>query len=494
MKISNTLHRLAVTLIGTLLTLSLNAETPFASDYASGASHLEALEQTLHDLADEHGRYAEALLGPLEQLTRGQMESKRLADAADSVDYAIQIVRTANGLNTPLQYDWQQLAIDIDLYRQDWEAVNERMEYYSGLILSDYYGTAADRIMRLLWLGNVHVRGAIDDDAEQEAKHLRLATWYAATAVSQAQKYGLQNSRLYAEMLYALSQRYYLEARAILDGGSSSYRLRQIQPGIHHVSDKFVALDRRYQLGFSALTELRDMLQLSPGFGPEAVAMAEFAIADWKALFDKSEDLSSDYAVAIDVLVAAGVSTERINRLLADPVVIPRPRFEFRADDTMAVNRSRVRDDGQDRLLPGVSLLEPTPELAGFAQEAQLVNWRGSVDQDWAEITVSLTVDPSSRERVRNNAFRTKSRVTASEVVLHSSEVDAEATEDVLQRIKILSFRPAFVDGQAVASELILEYLVRNSEGRSITPLVTDNWVASFRAPGRDASLAAAGE
>lgn len=498
MKMLNTLHRLFLTLGGILLPLALplplSAETPLITGNDVAAGYLEGLEQQLQEQAATHGRYSEALLTPLEQLIRYQMELKRLQDAASNADYAIQIVRSSNGLNTPQQYDWQQLAIDIDLYRQDWKAVNKRMEYYSGLILSEYYGSAADRVMRLLWLGNVHVRGAIDDDPEQEAKHLRLATWYAATAVTQAQKYGLQNSRLYAEMLYALSQRYYLEARAILDGGSTSYRLRMIQPDVHHVRDKFVALDRRYQLGLAALMELRDMLQHAPGFGPEAGAMAELAIADWKAVFDESEDLGSDYQIAIDALLGAGVSRERINRLLADPVAIPRPRFAFRAGDSMAGSNARLHDNDKDRRLPAVSLLEPSPQLAGFAQEAQLLDWQGSVDQDWAEIKVGLTVDPNSRERVRNNAFLTRSRVTASQVVLHSSEADADATEDALKRISTLSFRPAFVDGQTVASELVLEYLVRNSEGRSTTPIVTENWVASFQVSGRGANPAATGE
>jgi len=486
-------NALKAALAGMILPLTLSAETP-TTDFAAASYSLDAQQSRIFELASEHGRFAAELLEPLQQLTRSQLEINRLEDAAENADYAIQIVRTTYGLTTPEQYDLQQLALDIDLNRQDWDAVNQRLEHYSGLILSEYYGTAADRVMRLLWLGNVHLRGAIEDDSEQEARHLRSATWYVTTAVAQAQKYSLENTRLYADMLYALNQRYFLEARAILDGGRTSYRLRQLYPGVHQVRDKFVALDRRYVLGLNALRELRTTLQSLPGYGDEAAALAEFYIADWKSLFDKSDDLDADYARAIDALAAAGVSAERIERYLAQPVAIPRPRLETRTDEVLQLHASLVHDGAQDQLLPKASLIEPSPQLAGFAQEVRLVSWQGSIDQDWAGITVSLTVDPADHVRVRNRAFRTKSWITASDVELQASELDLRTTEKALDRIKTLSFRPAFVDGKAVASELVLEYLVRDTEQPSMTPMVTENWVASFQAPGRSASLAAAGE
>jgi hypothetical protein len=490
MKICTTLK---AALLSMMLPLGLYAETPL-DDYAAATRSLAAQETAISALAEKHGRYSEQLVEPLQQLIHGQMEVSRLEDAADNVDYAIHIVRTTHGLNTPRQYDLQQLAIDIDLYRQDWKDVNQRLDHYSNLLLSEYLGPADDFIMRMLWLGDAHVRGAIEDDAEKEAQHLRSATWYATTAVSLARKYNLTHSRLYADMLYSLSQRYYLEARAILDGGSTSYRLRMIQPGIHHVRDKFVALNRRYQLGLNALLELRDTLAQSPGFSQEAVAMAEFHIADWKALFDESEDLDSDYDQAISSLLAAGLADDQVQRFLAQPVVIPRAALETRIDDILELNPRRIRDGAQDRLLSGMSLLEPSPQLAGFAQEARLVNWRGSLNKDWAEITVSLTVNPGDRVTVRNSAFRTRSRVTPSMVALRNTQASPQLTNEALDRIQTLSFRPAFVDGKAVTSEVELDYLVRDSEQRSITPLVTGNWVASFRVKARGASPAAAGE
>ncbi len=123
------------------------------------------------------------------------------------------------------------------------------------------------------------------------------------------------------------------------------------------------------------------------------------------------------------------------------------------------------------------------------------MNWQGSLNWRifWAEITVSLTVNPGDRVTVRNSAFRTRSRVTPSSVALRDTQAGTQLTNEALDRIQTLSFRPAFVDGKAVASNVELDYLVRDSEQRSITPLVTGNWV-SFRATVHGASPAVTGE
>ncbi len=268
MKICNTLK---AGLVSMILPLGLYAETSL-DDYAAATHSLAAQEVAISALAEKHGRYSEQLVAPLQQLIRSQMEVSRLEDAAENVDYAPHIVRTTHGLNTPQQYDLQQLATTTPHVRPPGSKdVNQRLEHYSNLLLSEYQGPADDFIMRMLWLGDAHVRGAIEDDPEKEAQHLRAATWYATTAVSLARKYNLTHSKLYADMLYTLSQRYYLEARAILDGGSTSYRLRMIQPGVHHVRDKFDALNRRYQLGLECVTGIarytRTVTRFRPGGG-----------------------------------------------------------------------------------------------------------------------------------------------------------------------------------------------------------------------------------
>ena len=483
----------ALSLVAMILPGLALSETDYF-DYAAAADSLQEQQEKIYTLAAENGRYHESLVEPLQQLALSQLEVSRYDDAADTADYAIQIVRTSFGLDTAQQYDLQQMAVEIDLLRQDWKAINKRLDYYSGLILSNYWGSIPDRVSRLLWLSDIHVRGGIEDSTDNQAAHMREATWLNETAISYAEKHGIGNSRFHAEMLYSLMQKYYLEARAISDGGATSYRLRQVHPTIHVVSDKFDALRKRHAAGLGTLQKMRDMFASVPGFGPEAVAMAELYIADWNALFNESEDINAEYQVAIAALHDAGVPESRIARFLSSPVAIPSPRLDLRVSEAMTLGNSSTRLSHNDEPVYRLSLIEPAAHLAGFTQELALVDWQGGLIEDWARLTVNMTIDPDKQVTVRNAAFRTKSKVTGTEVELQNSEADPGLTRNAMKRIKTLSFRPAFSDGQAVASNVVLDYLVRDSAQRSVTPLMTESWVASFPAQVHNASLAAAGE
>jgi len=492
---------IAFSLLALILPDSAFSETTSTyRDYEAAERVLLEQQERVYALAEEKGRYHATLVAPLQSLALSQLEVSRYDDAAKTLDYAIEIVRTSFGLDTAEQYDLQQMALEIDLLRQDWKAVNKRLDYYSTLILSHYWGNVPDRIARLLWLGDIHVRGGIEDLEDMQAAHMREATWLNETAVDYAERNGLGHSRFHAEMLYSLTQKYYLEARAISEGGSNSYRLRQKHPLVHDVQDKFDALDSRHTAGLIALKKLRDTFDETAGFGPEAVAMAELYIADWNVLFNKSEDVSSGYQRAIVALRKAGVPEARIARFLSSPAAIPSSRLDLRVSDAMALGSENTRFGRRESTAHKLSLIEPASHLAGFTQELALVDWQGGLEEDWSRLTVSMTIDPAEQIMVRNGAFRTKSKVTGSEVELKDSEADQKTTKRALDRIKTLSFRPAFVEGQAVASTLVLDYLVRDSAQRSVTPLITGNWVAgalqgtNSRARDRGANPAATGE
>ncbi len=493
MTISIVRGTLALSLLAILLPSKTSANSNYR-DFAAAEEALKVQQERIYALADQYGRYHPALVEPLQNLALSQLEVSRYDSAANTADYAIQIVRTRHGLQAPQQYDLQQMAVEIDLLRQDWEAVNERLDYYSTLILSHYIGSIPDRISRMLWLADLHVRGGIEDSPEKQATHMREATWLNETAVGYAEKHGMGNSRMHAEMLYSLTQKYYLEARVISEGGANSYRLRQIHPKVHRVQDKFDALESRHEAGLKTLTQLRDMFKAVPSFGAEAVAMAELYLADWNALFDASDDISASYQQAFDAFRQAGVSETRLARFLASPTAIPGSQLDLRLSEAMSpgnfTSRSRLEGDTLHR----ISLIEPASHLAGFTQELALVDWQGGLEEDWSRLTVRMTIDPATRITVRNGAFRTKSRVTGTDVVLDNSEAELDITERALKRIKTLSFRPAFADGKAIASTVQLDYLIRDSAQRSVTPLIAGNWVASFQAQDHGANLAAAGE
>jgi hypothetical protein len=463
-------------------------------DHATAESNLFQQQERLYQLVERHGRYDMALLDALQRLIQSQMEASRFEAAAENVDYAIQIVRFNEGLETPTQYDLQELAVQVDLYRQDWPAIQERLEHYSQLVTASPEGNSEDLLQRLLWLSAIYKRGSIEDVEENHAYHLIRSTWYAETAVIFAQVENLDESRLYADMLYNLTDNYFLEARAILTGGGTSYRLRQLRPGLHQVEDKQEAVARRYRAGLSQLRQLRSLLSDSKQFDREALALAEFHIADWHALFDSDSDLDAVYGKAIALLEQADITAAKRRQFLSRAVNIPRARLTLSVQEALAASGFAQRHQASDSLLQRLSLIEPASHISGYSQDLEQVNWRGALERDWARISTIVTVDPHRKTTVRNGGIRTRSLITASDVRLQASEAGQTLTRKALRRLGTISFRPAFHEQRAISSELSVDYLVRGNSLPSLTPMVREPWELSFRGPVRATSLAAAGE
>jgi hypothetical protein len=480
-------------LISLLVWAPVQAET-WEQDYATAESKLFQQQERLYELADQHGRYDMALLDALQRLIHSQMEASRFEAAAENVDYAIQIVRFNEGLETPRQYDLQQLAVEVDLYRQDWPAIQERLEHYSSLLAADFRGSSEELLERLLWLSGIYKRGSIEDAEENHAYHLIRSTWYAETAVIYAQIENLDNSRFYADMLYSLADNYFMEARAILAGGATSYRLRQLRPGLHLVDDKQEAVARRYRAGLSQLRQLRGLLSDTAQFDAEARALAEFHIADWHALFDADSDLNAVYGKAIALLEQAEVNEAKRRQFLSQAAAIPRARLTLSVEEALTANSYGDRRQASDSMLQRLSLIEPASHFSGYSQDLELVNWRGAIERDWVRLSVTVTIDPHKKNTVRNGGIRTRSLVTASEITLSESEAGQTLTRRALRRLGTISFRPAFSEQQAISSELAVDYLVRGNSLPSRTPMVREPWELSFQAPVRATSLAAAGE
>jgi hypothetical protein len=57
-------------------------------------------------------------------------------------------------------------------------------------------------------------------------------------------------------------------------------------------------------------------MENSNKFSAEAVGLADLCVADWKALFGKSAELSQDYGIVIRNLKHAGVSDKAIGEML----------------------------------------------------------------------------------------------------------------------------------------------------------------------------------
>lgn len=286
----------------------------------------------LDQLEAQLGRYHMSLAEPLHTLARIQLQANRFDDARGNADRALQIVRWSDGLESPLQFAYLELVIEIEMARDNWDDIDEKIKHYTWLLGNKYEGDPLPRLKHMQWLVDVHAGGAARDKKDRRAYHLMQSTGINEIAVQYAQVQGLTAEPLYANLLFSLSRAYHRESEGIRQRGSVSYRLRELYPGLHILEDRKVAIAKRYRFGLEKLKMLRDAVRLSPAFDTEAVLLSEFYIAAWSELYEEDEDLKASLLRIENFDTHSALSKEQISRLLAQRDKLPQHRLVLDAD------------------------------------------------------------------------------------------------------------------------------------------------------------------
>ncbi|MBT8147110.1 MAG: hypothetical protein KJN90_09670, partial [Gammaproteobacteria bacterium] len=117
-----------------------------AKDFVSLEREIARFSNTVAEIEFAEGRHDFALIEPLHMLGKIQLQANLFSDAEKSIDRAIQIARFSDGLYSPVQYPLLQIAIDIELAREDWSKVTKKLEHYTWLISQQYQGEVRPRI------------------------------------------------------------------------------------------------------------------------------------------------------------------------------------------------------------------------------------------------------------------------------------------------------------------------------------------------------------
>ncbi|NKB33047.1 MAG: hypothetical protein GKR91_08120 [Pseudomonadales bacterium] len=457
--------------------------TSNANDFASLQQKLIIQNDNLLALEDNFGRHDFQLVEPLTHLAQTQFDANHFDDAMETVSRALQITRLNHGLYTKEQYDLLAMKIDIDIRRASWDKADKSLRHFKWLVENRFEGNDLELLEALDWLANVHMQGVIHDKTDQRAYHLIAATRLNEQAVHQAQILANTNSRFYAELLYSLTEKYYLETRGILGGGSTAYYLRLLNPYSALVDSRSRALEVRYRVGLEKLTMLRAFLQDSMQFDSETVGMAELYIADWKVLFNKSNDINAEYAVSFNSLKDAGVSKEKLDQFFSQPAILPRPVLSLSIEEALAVRNSASLFQESELINPvnsasvqpsfNLSLYEPTQFLGGHAVDFSQLDLSETSIDDWQSIRVDFEFDPTEERRVRNGVYFTKSHVSANNLSLIGQPgVENDDLRQALAHIKTLSFRPAFFEGKALEGKVDLDFRIRVGDAYPLPSLV----------------------
>ncbi|MFM1896444.1 MAG: hypothetical protein RLZZ385_1518 [Pseudomonadota bacterium] len=438
-----------------LLILAAVPSTPaIANDFAAlnqtiavHTSHLQTLEQVL-DRSDQR------LVEPLTSLALSHMQANQF-DAADQVlDRSVQIVRFNEGLYSRRQYDLLQLSVENNRNRGNWTAVNRDLDHLQWLYTERFEGHVDEQLNRLIWLSDFHLRGVFEDSLVRQIAHLRDATDINQLALDISR--GTDASRdLRIQLLYDLVLKFHLETQGIRRGGSSGYEIRVLIPNSTFVDARKVGLQKRYVGGLRALQEIRALLQEDGLATPEALAMVELYLTDWKMLFNKTARPAADYAAVYGQLLAAGLPGDRIDAFFAAPAVLPSPRFHASLDAALNARQTAETAPGTLRLL------EPSPNFPGYVRQTGAASDALLADKDWLAVRVTTRIDPEAKLSSWLGGSLQTVQGGGTVLALENLGVDdMEALYPVITHLEQIRFRPVVSAGMAVSTELTLEYLV----------------------------------
>ena len=310
-------NRLSTSVFFAIMSLLLSGNLA-AKDFIALQQDLNRYSEALEAIEQEAGRYGIELVESLHSLSRTQLQANLFEDARNSIDRAVQIVRFSEGLYSPVQYSLLQTEIEIELEREYWEKVNEKLEHYTWLISKKYEGQPKPRLENVRWIASVHLAAFKGDSEEMQSEHLADATFLRETAVQYAQVRRLTKDPLYTELLFELAGAYRAEVDAIREGGSTSYHLRLLFPGLDIVQDKREAIDRRYRVGLEKLEMLQTQAAVQDNYSAKKEAVIQMYIADWHGYFGFDSAQEQMLNKAVESLVAANATESEIDTYLSN--------------------------------------------------------------------------------------------------------------------------------------------------------------------------------
>ena len=287
-------------------------------------------------MEEARGRYHDAMIEPLQQLARAQLAYRRFDDAKLTNDQALRIVRSNHGLYSMKLLPLMEMAMEIDMGRNEWKRVNDSLKHYAWFLQNKFEGSDTYFLQRLDWLVQTHFRGIAGDSGEHEAWHIMSATSVNEYAVRYAQLNRLTEASLYTELLYSLSRAYLYEYQGIKGGGSTGYHLREIIPGLDVLNDKWDAMALRYRIGLEKLQMMRDNLAGRSPADPAAVAMADIHLANWYLRFERTEEQAMALERGLNALAELGYVTSAPMALYAALPSLDRDTLTLEPDGLFA--------------------------------------------------------------------------------------------------------------------------------------------------------------
>lgn len=316
---------------------------------------LENSRQLVNSLESYTNHHDPRLAEPLLQLADKLIAAGEFAEAHETIDRGMQIVRINEGLYTRSQLPFLKKKIENYTRWSDWDSARDQMQHLFWLYRTK--SRVIDRVLidDLQALSAMHLRGVTEDLEEYQSYHLRRAVsanWMALAAGEAL--WGKDDQRL-APVIYNLVTHYHLQAAAVERGGRVAYELRQIAPGSDWVRERADAQRFFYYTGLRLLRQLRAIYEAADPPNPEGLAMSDLYLADWQVMFSRNSEALVSYKQAWQGLQSAAIDPALIQAFFNQPSLLPEPEFH---DSLAAAMAARSRDKQQPMLLASSSAAE----------------------------------------------------------------------------------------------------------------------------------------
>ena len=304
---------------------------------------LEFYRNNLYALEKANGYTGLQLVETLEEIADRLMALDEHAEAYAVLDRAQQIIRINEGLYAVSQYRFLHKKIETLVNDGDWRNGRKLQDHLFWLYTRKNPNPEENTVAGLLKASDMHLRGAVEDDAEYQSYHYYNAAIHSRIALAVAEAIWHPHDPRHGQIIYTQLKHNYLQALAIQRGGSTGRALRSAGNFDEYlVLDRDVARSIHRGNGYLYLEKLRQLYLDRETLDLEAAAMATLYRADWQVLFQQRELAVLSYADAYAELLEAGVPAQLVDELFVEPSVIPEPEFYPTVAAALASRKQRA--------------------------------------------------------------------------------------------------------------------------------------------------------
>lgn len=420
-------------------------------------------ERAIQAIEIDAGAFDAQLVEPLGSLSELLSAAGEHEQALRLAMRALHINRINNGFYQPNHLKLVDRIIAGNAALQRWEDLDNNYAYYYWLsqrAFPDEPARQAAALERVFDWKLVHL--ALQTDADRSREILELEDIADQRVTLMAEAFGEAHPAL-VPALYQRALVHYLYFKALDENNSTGRRLLEREH--RYPSDRrntsifgegsLLTNKQSHPAMTSQLYRGRKLIELigtitATGDSPasqHAHAMALLYRADWELLMGRRGEAVEGYRTAYAAFLEAGVAADRLESYFARPLVLPRDRFLSHLpepeDDSPD---ARQLDDyvAWTRVLPGIEL--PVGVHAGFLElRPDYLDVRLDLNVDGATFK---TRDPRSSARGGEGEGNTEGLE-----ILNQDAVDPEMRRKATQELRLLTFRPRLIHGEAVPAQ-----------------------------------------